>query len=488
MKKALISVFVLLVLSSFAHADLNIELLGIIEGENNQDCFGENVANLGDINGDGLEDFAIAAPEYPAGEDSGRVYIYLGDEQFDLSVDAILDNPGQVKWFGLGLSGLSDINGDGCDEFLIGAHVGVFLYYGANPLDLEPDLLFKESLYYFGLRIASGDVDNDGFSDFAVAGGGDDTAYVYLGSEEMDTIPDFVLCGKALGMDGIAVGDVNGDGYDDIAAAEYQDSLYLFFGRDSLHSDRDLAFAQYGGDPAIGDVNGDDYEDLICYYHLYYGSAEMDTITDVWLRKARGVASVGNLNRDRYGDILAKSYGVFVPSRANIYLGDTEVDTIVDWWWEENMWDNFGADLDCVDINADGVDEFLVSSTMWPNERRRGRVHVFAGDTAATSVEDAPGALPDEVSLYQNYPNPFNSSTTIRFSVSSGLPVEVSLKVHDVQGRLVKELFAKPAIPGTNRVLWDGTNDRGERVSSGLYFISLESAGLKQNRKAVFIR
>jgi len=382
MKRALLSVFLLLVFSSFAYSDLNIELLGILEGEHDGDMFGRCVANLGDINGDGLEDFAVGASHYPEGSGIGRVYIYLGSENFDFSVDFIIDNPGDVRFWGRRVSGIKDISGDGIDELLVSAVNGVFLFYGGEELNNQPDMIFYEPVYYFGQSVASGDVNKDGFEDLVVAPGGPDSMYVYLGSEEMDTIPDFVLCGNALGMDGIAVGDVNGDGYDDIAAAQYQDSLYLFYGRDSLHCTRDLAYAHYGGFPAIGNVNGDDYEDLICCYHLYYGSPEMDTTTDVWLRKARGVIAVGDLNRDRYGDILGESYGVYVASRANIYLGATEVDTIVDWWWQENYWDAFAFDMDCVDMNGDGVDEFLVSSTFWPNERRRGRVHVFAGDTA----------------------------------------------------------------------------------------------------------
>jgi len=366
----------------------------------------------------------------------------------------------------------------------------VFLYFGGDPPNPVADRIYGERIYGYGTNLASGDVNKDGFCDFVVAGGGvDDSAYVYLGSEEMDTIPDFVLYGKALGMEGVAVGDVNGDGYDDIAAPEYVDSLYLFYGRDSLHSTRDLVFAHYGGSPAIGDVNGDDYEDLICHYHLYYGAQVMDTITDVWLRKARGTIAIGELNRDRYGDILGESYGVYVASRANIYLGGGEVDTIVDWWWVENYWDNFAFDMDCVDINADGVDEFLVSSTYWPNERRRGRVHVFGGDTTTTSVEQEHySMLPEKVCLFQNYPNPFNSTTGIRFAVSSRAPVPISLDIYDLQGRLVKGLLELHLFAGEYNVLWDGTNEVGQDVSSGVYLIVLESHDIQRTRKAILMR
>jgi len=489
MKKAIISIFLLLVFTGFAHSELNIELLGIIEGENNGDGFGSCVANLGDINGDGFEDFGVGASHYPERSGTGRVYIYLGTDDFDLSVDLIVDNPGGVRFWGRRVSGIKDISGDGIDEFLISAVNGVFLFYGGEELNNQPDMIFYEPIYYFGQSVASGDVNNDGYWDLIITGGGPDSMYVYLGSEEMDTIPDFVLCGKSLGMDGIAVGDVNGDGYDDIAAAEYQDSLYLFYGRDSLHSTRDLAFAHYGGLPAIGDVNGDDFEDLICYYHLYYGSTVMDTITDVWLRKARGAIAIGELNRDRYSDILGQSYGVVVASRANIYLGGAEVDTIVDWWWEENIWDAFASDMDCVDMNADGVDEFLVSSRMWPYERLRGRVHVFAGDTAWTAVADQDWTvMPDDVDLLQNYPNPFNSRTCIRFLINSRFPLPTSVCVYNSQGQLVKTLLEMPLIAGRYHYVWDGTDYMGGEASSGIYFIVLKSGDIQETCKAILMR
>jgi len=121
MKKALISVFLLLVFSSFAHSELNIELLGILEGENNGDHFGYSVANLGDINGDGYEDFGVGAHRYPERNDSGRVYIYFGGDPIDLEADIILGPPPSVEFFGAELARIGDISHDDIGEFLVHA-------------------------------------------------------------------------------------------------------------------------------------------------------------------------------------------------------------------------------------------------------------------------------------------------------------------------------------------------------------------------------
>jgi len=492
MKKALISVFLLLAFASFAQADLNIELLGILEGENNGDEFGWYLANLGDINGDGYEDFAITAQDYPANGDSGRVYIYFGDELRDLSVDMILDNPGGVKWFGQSVCGLPDVTGDGCDEFLVGAFgYGVFLYFGGVPPDNVPDRIFFDQMYGYGFQLASGDVNSDGFSDFVVAGGGDDLAYVYLGSAEMDTVADFVLVENQVGLDGIALGDVNGDGYDDIVADRGYDGEYwtlLYFGRDSLHSEPDVWFPRLWWKGGVGDVNADGYDDIITDRHLYFGGEQIDTSNYLFLDYALFTAEVGKVNRGRYADIITDDHWGFVWDRIFIYLGGDPVDSIYD-WASQTRTDNFGFDIAVVDINADGVDEFLVSQVYYPDDLRRGRVYVYAGDTTTTAVSDLTElAMPSEILLYPNYPNPFNSRTVIEFSVSAARPILSSLKIYNSRGELVKTLLDMPLIPGRYHCVWDGTNEAGEQVSSGVYLISLKSGEVHQARKALLIK
>jgi len=491
MKKALISVFLLLVFTGFAHAELNIELLGILEGENNGDEFGWYLANLGDINGDGYEDFAITAQDYPANGDSGRVYIYFGDELRDLSVDMILDNPGGVRWFGQSVCGFPDVTGDGCDELLVGAFgYGVFLYFGGCPPDDTPDRFFFEPMYGYGFQIASGDVNKDGFSDFMVGGGGaDDLMYVYVGSAEMDTVADFVLNWYQIGMMGIATGDVNGDGYDDIvASAGVAGRTLLFFGRDSLHSEPDVIFPVPWWKDGVGDVNGDGYDDVIADRHLYFGGEEIDTSNYLWLKYALYASEVGRLNRDGYGDIVTDDHWGFIWDQIFIYSGGDPVDSIYD-WASQTLTDNFGFDIAVVDINSDGVDEFLVSQVYYPNDLRRGRVYVYGGDTTTTSVSQLGELqLPEDIVLYQNYPNPFNSSTVIEFSVSTRCPVPSTLKVYNSRGQLVKTLLEMPLIAGRYHYVWDGTDYMGGEASSGIYFIVLKGGDLQETCKAILMR
>jgi hypothetical protein len=97
--------------------------------------------------------------------------------------------------------------------------------------------------------------------------------------------------------------------------------------------------------------------------------------------------------------------------------------------------------------------------------------------------------LPGVVVLHQNYPNPFNPSTTIQYDIpmaSRTVPVEIN--IYDIRGRLVRKLIDQEREPGRYRVHWDGRNERGLQVSSGLYIYRLLSDGLSISRKMLILR
>ncbi len=84
------------------------------------------------------------------------------------------------------------------------------------------------------------------------------------------------------------------------------------------------------------------------------------------------------------------------------------------------------------------------------------------------------GALPRDTVLHGNYPNPFNPVTLIQYELPAAM--NVRLVVHDLSGRVVRTLesaVAKPA--GRHTTAWDGCDDRGDRVASGVYFYKLET-------------
>ncbi len=95
-------------------------------------------------------------------------------------------------------------------------------------------------------------------------------------------------------------------------------------------------------------------------------------------------------------------------------------------------------------------------------------------------------SLPEEFVLEQNYPNPFNPSTTIRFALPEAS--QVSLKIYNARGQLVRTLISGNFESGVHEIRWDARNDLGETVSSGFYFYRMQAGNFVENRKMVLLR
>jgi len=132
-------------------------------------------------------------------------------------------------------------------------------------------------------------------------------------------------------------------------------------------------------------------------------------------------------------------------------------------------------------------------------------VLVVTGDVVAkeSEVEEsevgesevAKSELVTSYQLAQNYPNPFsppergfagNPSTTMRFALPEA--AEVSLKIYDIAGQLVQTLVDGVVEAGRHQVVWDGTNQHGVPVASGVYFYQLRAGEFKQVRKMSLLR
>ncbi|MEE4310815.1 MAG: S8 family serine peptidase [candidate division KSB1 bacterium] len=94
--------------------------------------------------------------------------------------------------------------------------------------------------------------------------------------------------------------------------------------------------------------------------------------------------------------------------------------------------------------------------------------------------------LPDDFVLYENYPNPFNSGTTIQYRLTNG--GEISLKIYNILGQLVRTLADGYQPAGTHRVRWDGTNNSNIRASSGIYLYILQYSDATEIRKMTFLK
>jgi hypothetical protein len=105
--------------------------------------------------------------------------------------------------------------------------------------------------------------------------------------------------------------------------------------------------------------------------------------------------------------------------------------------------------------------------------------------TSPTSgADENPGMAVNR--LYQNSPNPFNPRTMIRFSLAQAGPAQ--LIIYDVNGRRVRTLADGPQAAGPHTLVWDGTDDGGHRVSSGIYWSKLTAGDYSSNKKMVVLK
>jgi parallel beta-helix repeat protein len=103
-----------------------------------------------------------------------------------------------------------------------------------------------------------------------------------------------------------------------------------------------------------------------------------------------------------------------------------------------------------------------------------------------TAVRNSYDALPEKQTLYQNYPNPFNAATCICYDLH--IADMVTLDIYNVAGQHVRSLVALRQSRGSHSIQWDGTDDAGKAIPSGVYIYRLHTNGWSINRRMVLLR
>ena len=104
---------------------------------------------------------------------------------------------------------------------------------------------------------------------------------------------------------------------------------------------------------------------------------------------------------------------------------------------------------------------------------------------AFVSVEDEV-AVPLTTKLNKNYPNPFNPQTTISYVLQQ--KKHVTIDVYNILGQKIITLVDEEKNPGRHQVVWDGSNDKGSKVASGIYLYRMITPEYRESKKMLYLK
>ena len=412
---------------------------------NSMGNFGQHIDAAGDVNGDGYGDIIIADPNFRDTEfGQGRVYVYLGSATgLEATAAWTYTATQQFGNYGEVVAGVGDVNGDGFSDIMAGSRFistgmvnGIAdLFYGsASGPSLSPDISYigEAAVGAFGATLdGAGDVNGDGYDDiiisafqFANTHTSQGKLYVYHGSATGPSLtPDFTTEGGgsfySIGETLSPAGDLNGDGYDDVLTAsgafDPTPAIAFFGGPSGLSSTPGWTSTLDGRYIAgAGDVNGDGYADILRgdeQYDfngndrgralLYYGGPDLPSTSADWMtegnqlnsRYGYAVAHAGDVNADGFADIVvgASEFDGGEPNegRAFLFLGSSTGPSVTADWTSESdtVGAQFGFDVASAgDVNRDGFSDVAVSARYYTDgETEEGRVYVFHGNAMGLS-------------------------------------------------------------------------------------------------------
>jgi hypothetical protein len=436
---------------------------------------------IGDLSGDGKPD--LVAANY--GSNTVSVLLGNGDGTFGANVD-----------YGTGSNPLSaaiaDVNGDGKLDLAVANNgsttVSVLVGNGDGSFGAKVD--YGTGSNSHPASIAVGDVNGDGKPDIVTANSGSNSVSVLLGSGN-GTFGGYVDYGTGSGPFSVAMGDVSGDGKPDLAVANSNSntiSILLGNGDGTFGAKVDYGT---GLDPlsvAIGDVSGDGKPDLAV---ANFGSNTVSILLNIGPR-SQALAVVVDLDPNT---INLKSHApwvsAYIEPSSGFDLTSIDISTVrlagsvTAGPKSAVVADHNGNGIPDLVLKfsraaldpllTPGMNELEVTGSLVTGEKFEGsdEVGVINPPTAPVSASVAP--------------NPFNPAGVLSFETSRPGPLRVA--IFDVQGRMVRVLMDTPALPmGRHAVPIDGRTQRGQMLTSGLYFYRVEAGGETVTGRIVILK
>ena len=434
-----------------------------------------------------------------------------------------------------------DVDGDGSQEIVFGSHDGRLYILSTTGVQ---ELAFVQTGYIVG---APALVNLDGDDDLEIVFTTQNGSYgkVYAIHHDGNNVDGFPVDISEKMLVGAAVGDLEGDGIQDIVVCTWSDHIYAI---DAMGVIKDrfpfLASNRFNSPPTLVDLDGNGDLEIIAgndsgnLYVLHHDGTEMisfDTGDDI-----RGGISVADLNDDGSVELLFSGYDDMIhvwnpntgtelegwpidlgynslsgPITADLDNdGDLEViaamksGTVNIFHHDGSLFNGFpttlGGDIYSTpaigDLDSDGDYELIVGTTQglhvfdiksdkgnrssW-NMHRGNQLRNGFYDLTLTSIEQGE-LVPNEFYVSKNYPNPFNPTT--RIDIQTVESNELIVSIFDISGRLINTLIHDKLEIGFYSVEWNGKDQSGLLVSTGVYLIQVRSGKKLSTQKMAFIK
>jgi hypothetical protein len=156
--------------------------------------------------------------------------------------------------------------------------------------------------------------------------------------------------------------------------------------------------------------------------------------------------------------------------------------------WDGSSWSPLGSGTDGNSVYALTVyNDTLIVGGNFTIAGNKVSVYLARWTKDMTDVEEQDGTnLPDVFSVVQNYPNPFNPETTIEYNVPSR--TQVTIEIFNVLGQKVRTLVNEMKSAGSYSTEWDGVDDAGKPVSTGVYLYRYSAGDVVRTKKMMLLK
>lgn len=461
--------------------DNKIELVWSSKGTSSTNQYTARSVKIGDLDNNGLQE--ILVPMARSGNPNNHgLHVFEWDGKSDngygdglpISTFKVAQNweSGSTETIAVG-----DIDNDGKQEVVYpnngdGSDDCVFIIscdgkFSQKNIRWKIEAEFKRADGYFGGSPNSsviGDLDKDGHKE-AIIGIWDYAAFLILESTGPDnfvkrayvkTNPDLDdVCYKTIVID-----DFDKDNRDDIIfTLRDSNKIGVVHQISSLENLNNNPFISYIYTNEIGQL-----------YSLAYSDQDNDGEPNIFATQYKN-GGILNIQYDGSGDRLSSLNYV----AQQLFVDETG-----------NSEGSFAISAPAVDLDGDNLKEVIVTfleakgtSAKW--------LRVFEHNGGKSRVQNWQVITPEDYILNQNYPNPFNSSTEISFKLPTNK--NITLEIFDITGKLTKTLIGNRTLSeGYHRISWDGTNNNGENIPSGVYVYRLSYGNFSTSKRLTLVK